>query len=271
MISAIIALFLLQASATPPGSPASLRSPGSPPVNRGNFDVSALKVGAPVAVGELDLGKLKGDLRQVGWSPDGAQFYIQTSEGNSTGAKLHHYVIAVAGGVVTGVDSQPDWAGDYWAFKSDRSAPGIGSLMIDLDQKYETLKVGTGQAGALDREATPVGGNVGNIETLAKGNDQNQKALVFRLMLLGEAVSTFVNEKPIPGLMFSWGPEKSGAIAFTDPDGRLILMDQNRHKHAVSSARNALLPAWSMDGQRIAWVQKSGRKKFSLMYATVDR
>jgi hypothetical protein len=46
-------------------------------------------------------------------------------------------------------------------------------------------------------------------------------------------------------------------------------MDQKKRKHPVSGAKDALLPAWSIDGKRLAWVQKSGRKKFTLVYAAV--
>jgi hypothetical protein len=256
MISAVIALSLLQGVPVASGTP---------------LDVAALKVSAPTPIVELDLNKLKGDLRQIGWSTDGTQLYVQTSEGAPPSPKLRHYTVAASGGAVASVDRQPDWANTYWAFKSDRSAPGIGSLMIDVEQKFETLKVGTGPAGALDREAGGLGGNVGNIETLAKGNDPNQKQLMIRLKLLDEAVSEFVNETPIPGLMFSWGPEKSGAIAFTDRDGRLTLMDQKKHKQSISGVRDALLPAWSIDGTRLAWVQRNGRKKYTLVYANVGR
>jgi hypothetical protein len=236
------------------------------------IDVSKLTIGAPTTIVELDLGKLKGELRQIGWAPEGTRLYIQTAEGNPQSPKLHHYWVAIEGGAIAGVDAQPDWAQGYWAFKSDRSAPGIGSLMIDLEQKLETLKAGTGPAGALDREAAgTLGGNTGNIESVAKGNDQNQKQNVMRLTLLGETISEFVNERPIPGLMFGWGPEKSGAIAYTDRDGRLLLLDQQKHKRTVAGAKDALLPAWTMDGTRLAWVQKSGRRKYTLVYASVTR
>src|SRR5262245_54070858 len=235
------------------------------------MDGSTLTIGAPTQIVELDLGKLKGELRQIGWSPDATRLYIQTADGNPQSPKLHHYWVAREGGAVLSVDAQPDWAQQYWAIKSDRSAPGIGSLMIDLEQKLETLKVGTGQAGALDREAGGHDVNDGNIEPLAKGNDQNQKHNIFRLKLLDETVSEFVNERPIPGLMFSWGPERSGAIAFTDRDGRLMLLDQQKHKRTIAAAKDATLPAWTTDGTRLAWVQKSGRRKLTLVYATVTR
>src|SRR5262249_55801277 len=98
----------------------------SPAQTSGALDVSSLKVTAPVAVAELDLGKLKGDLRQIGWSPDRSELYVQTADGNPSSPNLHHYVVAVAGGPVTPVTSVPPWADDYWRYKSDRFAPGVG-------------------------------------------------------------------------------------------------------------------------------------------------
>jgi hypothetical protein len=149
-------------------------------------------------------------------------------------------------------------------------APGVDSLTIEAKQTLETQKSGTGPPGALDREVSPIGGNTGNAESLAKGTDQYQKASVWRLTLLGETVSEFVNERPVPGLMFTWGPEGSGAIAYVERDGgRLMLLDQQKRKLAVPGAKDALLPAWSPDGSRLAWLQKSGRKKYTLTTAMV--
>ena len=260
MISAVIALRALLLVTPAPGGQASATP----------IDVAALKIGAPATVVELDLGKLKGDLRQIGWAPDGQQLYIQTAEGAAANPRLRHYTVAIGGGAVTTVQEQPDWAKAFWEFKSDRWAPGIGELEIGVQQKFETLKVGTGPAGALDREGTPLGGgNVTNPDTIAKSTDQNQKQFVIRLTLLDETIGEFVNQQPIPGLTFGWGPEKSGAIAFTDGDGRLLLLDRQKHQRAVAGAKNALLPAWSLDGKQLAWVQKSGRRKFTLVYAAI--
>jgi hypothetical protein len=242
----------------------------SPAQTSGGLDVTALKVGAPAIVAELDLGKLKGDLRQIGWSPDGSQLYIQTADGNAASPTLHHYVVAASGGAVDAVKNPPEWAQSYWAFKSDRFAPGIGSLFIDVSQKLETMKYGTGSAGAIDQADRATGGTTTsgmNAERAAVSD----KLRVVRLLLLDEPISEFVNEPPVPGLMFGWGPTGSGAMAFTDRDGRLFLFDRNKHKVAVSAAKNALLPAWSTDGSRLAWVQKGSRKKYSLLVAAVGR
>lgn len=221
---------------------------------------------------ELDLGKLKGEPRQLAWSLDAAQFYIQTADGNPPNEKLHHYIVSVAGDVPSGQDVPPAWARDYWLFKSGRSAPGLDSLTIVARQTFEIVKSGVGQAGALDRESSPLGGGTVSMEGIAKGNEPNQKASVWRLTLLGETVSEFVDQSPVPGLMFGWGPEASGAIAYTERDGgRLMLLDQEKHKHAVAGVKDSLLPAWSMDGSRLAWLQKSGRKKYILLWAPVTK
>jgi hypothetical protein len=232
----------------------------------GPIDVSALKLGPPATVTELDLGKLKGDLRQIAWSPDGSELYVQTADGDPAAPKLRHYTVPSAGGAIKGLDVPPDWALSFWTFKSDRFAPGIATLPIEVQQKAEKTKIGTGSgrpgAGAGGRGDVPV-----DISATAEGQMQN----VVRLTFVGEPVGEFVNERPIPGLTFSWGPAFSGAIAYTNRDGQLMLLDQKQHKQTVSGVKDALLPAWSIDGTRLAWVQKAGRKKYTLLWATVAR
>jgi len=241
----------------------------SPAQTSAGTDVSALHVTAPTVVAELDLGSLKGDLRQIGWSPDKSQLYVQTSEGRAPSPTLHHYLVAVDGGVMTSSVDAPPWAQDYWSYKSDRFAPGIGSLFIEVTQSLETMKYGTGSAGLIEREDRSGNVSVGsaNVDRAAVSD----KLHVVRLMLLGQAVSEFVNEPPVPGLMFGWGPAGSGTIAFTDRDGRLFLFDRDQHKAAVSGAKNAILPAWSTDGARLAWAQKGSRRKYTLVVADVTR
>ena len=37
------------------------------------------------------------------------------------------------------------------------------------------------------------------------------------------------------------------------------------------ATKDAVLPAWSLDGQHLAWFQRSGKKKFTLHYAWVSK
>jgi hypothetical protein len=39
----------------------------------------------------------------------------------------------------------------------------------------------------------------------------------------------------------------------------------------VSGAKNAILPAWSTDGSRLAWAQKTARRKYALVVARVAK
>ena len=234
------------------------------------LDATAIKAGAPVLVTELDLGKLRGDLRQIGWSPDGTELYIQTVDGTPPTEHPRHYLVPATGGAPANVDRQPEWAQVYWAFKSDRSAPGVPTLMIDVKQTLENLKFGTGSAGAADGGDRAGGGTVMSGANLDRAA-QSQKVTVWRFTLLDQVVSEFVNQRPIPGLMFSWGPRGTGVIAYTDADGRLMLLDQERRRQTIGGVRDAVLPAWSTDGERLAYAQKSGRRKYRLMSLSVAK
>ena len=64
---------------------------------------------------------------------------------------------------------------------------------------------------------------------------------------------------------------RSATIAYTTLDGHLMLLDRDHHKQVVAGAKDALLPAWSTDGAKLAWVQKTGRKKYTLVWATVGK
>lgn len=253
-------LLLVSALSTSPG-----QTPGTA------VDAATVKVGAPQTIGEIDLGKLKGELRQVAWSRDGAELYLQTADGHPSSETLRHYLVAVAGGAPKAIDTEPEWATDYWNFKSDRFAPGLRSLIIGFEQKLEKLKVGTGSGRPGEMAGTASGASAGSIpvdiEKTAEGQYQNYARLTFA----GETISEFLNRMPIPGLMFSWGPVGSGAMAYTDREqGRLMFVDQHKHKQTIAGVKDALLPAWSLDGARLAWVQKVKGKKYTLLWATVS-
>ncbi|HEV3139547.1 MAG TPA: hypothetical protein VGY57_03475 [Vicinamibacterales bacterium] len=236
-----------------------------------SIDVSKVSVGPAVAVVELDLGKLKGELRQIGWSANGLEIYVQTADGNPPSEKLHHYIVSVLAGTLQPVDTQPDWAQQYWAFKSDRRAPGFDSIEIDVKQEHTTEKIGTGSGrpgtnGTGDGLASGANG-AENVSMAAEG----QRLPLVTFLLFGERISEFKNTRPIPGLMFSWGPRGTGSIAFTDLDGHLMLLDREKRTQKVAGVKDATLPAWSADGAHLAWAQKTGRKKFMLIVATVGQ
>jgi hypothetical protein len=233
------------------------------------LDVSSAKIGAPTVVADLDLGKLKGELRRVSWSVDDSELALRTAEGDKPADRVHFFIVGAAGGVVTAVDREPDWANEYWTFKSDRSAPGLPGVMIDVQQTLENVKIGTGSAGAaagIDRAGGNTVMSADNIDREA----QHQKQNVIRLTLYGEAISQFVNQRPAPGEQFSWGPKGTGAVAYVDADGRLFVLDRAKHKRPIAGVKDAMLPAWSADGAKLAYIQKSGRKKYTLAWVPIS-
>src|SRR4051812_12839924 len=134
-----------------------------------SVDAAAVRIGAPLAVAELDLGKLKGELRELSWSRDGSELYVKTADGNPGSQTFRHYIIGVAGGAPRSIEQEPEWATDYWGFKSDRFAPGLRSLIIGFEQKQEKLKVGTG-TGRPGEQASGAAGTVPvDIEKTAEG------------------------------------------------------------------------------------------------------
>jgi hypothetical protein len=47
-------------------------------------------------------------------------------------------------------------------------------------------------------------------------------------------------------------------------------MDQQGVRKEIDGSSEAVLPAWSPDGSRIAWLQRDGRKKFVLQASNVS-
>ena len=240
----------------------------------GAFDVRTLQASAPSVVVTLDTGALKGEPRQLAWAPSGDQLYLQTVEGKPPGEKLRHYTLAVADGAITAVDAPPAWAAEYWRVKQDRVAPGVPGLELAIDRRQETVKSGTGPAGVLDRQSNPsnVASAGPSAENLVNGAFGNQKADVWSLSLSGEEVTRWVNDpRPVPGMRFSWGAPGTGALVGVGENGRLVLFDAAKHRHTIDGVKDAFLPAWSSDGTRLAWLQKTGRKKFTVVTTAIGR
>jgi hypothetical protein len=161
---------------------------------------------------------------------------------------------------VAAVDRPPDWAIAYWNFKSGRSAPGLDAVDIAI--------VNGDAITGLTRDGRPGGG--ADIGQFAVSNEtRTSDVLVMRLF--DTPIGVFVNMKPVPGQTFGWGPDASGAIVFVDHDGRVTLLDGRKHKQIVPGVKDATLPAWSMDGAHLAWAQKTGRRKLTLMTASVTQ
>jgi hypothetical protein len=235
-----------------------------------------LSVSAPSALGTLDFGKLKGEPFRLAWSPDGSQLYLQTVERDEHGnvKNARHFIIKVAEATPKGIDAEPSWASEYWAWKSGQAAPGLPALKIDVEQRDETRRTtATPMGGDLARGGTGGGGRAGGATTVgdvAAAASLSQQVHVVTLRLRGEKIGEWVNSAVVPGLTFGWAPEGTGLIAFTDAEGHLVLMDDKAAKQKLLGTEDVLLPAWSTDGKQLAWIERDG-KKGTLRVARVDQ
>ncbi len=243
------------------------------------FVVLALQVAlaSPQKVAELDTGKLKGELARLAWSPDATEFYVQTVDRDRVGNVIatRHYVISGAGKTIKGVDREPEWATAFWAWKSAQTAPGQPGFRIDVKQHEETVRsTASPTGGALARggSADPAQGTT--VEDAANAAYNTQRLLVSDLRVKNDVIGTWVNEPVIPGLTFAWSPEPLHLLAFAKRDkkdgGTIIVLDASGQKQEIAGPKNAILPAWSNDGTRFAWIERIDKKKFELMAADIS-
>ena len=80
-----------------------------------------------------------------------------------------------------------------------------------------------------------------------------------------------MNAPAIPGLTFGWGPAGTGLIAFSNPAGRLVIMDDQGRKQEIASSKSTLLPAWTDDATRLAYLERTGKDKVVLKIVEVTR
>jgi WD40 repeat protein len=235
-------------------------------------DVTALQLSPPAAVAQIDAGKLKGEPTQLGWAPDGSSLYLQTSERDKMGMvkSPRFFLIQAAGGAPEPLKAAPDWASEYWGWKAHKSAPGAGSFEIDVAEEQKTVTATAApMGGSLARGGTadPAAGTT--VDDAAMRAQQMQKQRVVTLRLKDEVVGQFINQQFLPGYTFGWSPH-GAMIAYGNEQGRLALMDQQGHKREIAGTKSVLLPAWSPDGSKIAYLQRAGKNKYELCILPVS-
>lgn len=231
----------------------------------------AIQVAAPTKTATLDV---KGEAIRLAWSSDGSQLAVQTAERDKSGMMTGNprfYVVSLADGKVATAQAWPDWADKYWAWKSNNYTPWSSSTAIDLKQEQKTLSATSApMGGALAKggSASPTAGT--DPADVAQHAYGSQTVNTITLTLMGETVGYYEGMQFIPGYTFGWAPKDLAAIAYVNASGHLAVMDKDRNKQQVEGTKNVLLPAWSTDGSKIAFLQKAG-KKYELYVAGVSR
>jgi hypothetical protein len=235
----------------------------------------AIQIGTPARVATIDTDKLKGEPTQLSWSEDGSQFVLQTSERDKAGMTKNprYFVVSAADGAIAPASTAPAWVDKYWAWKSNQYAPWSATTAIEVKSDQKTVSpTASPMGGALAKGGTSGDPNAGtSMEDVANAKSQTQTVNVTTLTLMGERVGYFEGVQFIPGYTFGWAPKDVGAIAYVSGSGRLAVLDKDGGKQQVESTKNVILPAWSTDGTRIAFLQKASKNKYELYVAPVTR
>jgi len=231
------------------------------------ISANAVKL-APKQVAEFDMNKLRGVIRRLAWNADGTQLYLQTAELKSDALmkEAFNYVITVATGDMKKVDNEPAWATEYYAWKSWKSAPGDDAFAIELateQRKASATAIPMGGDYARGGTGSDVSGAAGSasMESVAAAAQQMQTGTANIMRLKGQVIGEWMNQPIVPGQSFGWGPKGTNLIAYAEPNNRqLIVMDKSGAKQKISDTKGVYVPAFSVDAQKLAWMEVRGKK-----------
>jgi hypothetical protein len=223
-----------------------------------------LTIAAPQTVAEFDAARLKGEIARLAWSDDGSDFYVQTIEHDRAGnlKAVHHYLVSSTGKNVKDVEQEPAWAAKYWQWKSAQTSPAAAAFRINVEERTETKRAAAAPTGgvlARGGTADPTAGTT--LADAAHVADTSQTVHIFALKVKNETIGEWENAAVTPGSNFSWAPAPLQLLAFARRDGGpIIVLDPAGAKQELPGTKAALLPAWSVDGKRLAWLERKGKK-----------
>ncbi len=236
-------------------------------------DARRLTATPPRVVAEIDTDKVQGTPVGLAWRADGT-IYLRVAQ--KKGATRHYQIATVPSVSVGQSDQAPEWAAEYWVWKSGTVAPGDPALKIDVEQRAERMRTintpgGGGLAGANAGVYTgdPSGGEGVSAGEAAFAAMAGMNAGIVTMRFKGHVVGEWTNEAPQPGMQYGWAPAPMGVLAYADSSRRLALVGRDGHKAVVPGTARVLLPAWSTDGARIVYLQQKSGHVYLLMMTDV--
>jgi hypothetical protein len=243
---------------------AQLAAQAPPSVESGRVAVSP-----PRIVTEIDMNKLKGKAVRLAWSFDGLQVYLRTSEFDHwQNERAVHCVITLADGALVRADSEPIWAGSYWLWKAGVIAPGLPGLRMESETQAKIVTAvgstasapGVSNPNQSDPSRSQVASDMASAQVVAKRT----------VKVKGTVVAEMGSDSGELGTLVGWAPAPLGVMAFVDRSGQLKLVDREGHTVDVPGTSDVLLPAWSPDGKRLAFLQRKGKKALVLNVVEVE-
>ena len=234
------------------------------------FDSSKATLSTPKVVAEIDSGKLKGEMARLAWGDDG-QFFVRSVERDIfQNERGKNYVLTPAGAMQQ-VKDEPAWAALYWSWKAGLTAPGSPEVRLDVERR-EQNKTATGSSGQdFGSGGTPNPNRSDpSSNQIAKDVSSMQKIVTVTVRFRGETIYEVQNGTVAPGSSFSWAPAPKQALVFVNGKRRLVVIDRNGKTLEVPGTGDALLPAWSPDGTKIAFLQRMEKKRYALTVVEVN-
>jgi hypothetical protein len=232
-------------------------------------------IAVPAPIAEIDAGKLKGEPTQLGWSDDGATLFLQTSQRDGRGMAVNprYFLLSLPDAKPHASAAAPDWASQYWTWKSNKYAPGSTTVGLDVAEDFKMMSATASPMGGSMAKGGSVSGTLQgtSVEDATLAASQTQRVHVFTVTFKGETVGEFINQQFLPGYTFGWSPKTLGMLAYVNQAGRLAVMDLSGHRQQIDSTKNVLLPAWSTDGTKIAFLEKTGKNKYELYMVHVKQ
>jgi hypothetical protein len=247
---------------------------GQPSAARQPPDVDRLDLSAPVALVSVDAEQAPGYPVRLAWSLDGRSLYLQLVKRDRWGnERVWHFEIELPGRQFRPLEREPAWVARYWAGKSALSVPGDIGFAISLETRVERrTATGSGAGGAIGQNSGDPYGPGAELgpqgQAILQSALQAQNVTTTTLKLKGQLLAQFINTPVVPGLTYGWAPGGTAVIAYSSSKRRLVIMNSKGRRRDVAGTKDVLLPAWSEDGSRLAWVERS--RQGALVVKTLD-
>jgi hypothetical protein len=238
-------------------------------------DAARVALSPAIVLASFTGSEVKGFPLRLSWSPDGRQLHIRVVQRDRwANEKEWHYLVRVADGKLSPSEAEPAWSTGYWYMKSLFDCPGVPGFKFDIESQTKRMQATASGAGGsiAQNSGDPYGagfelGPQG--QAILQGAQQAQTVTTTTLRLKGQLVSEFVNTTAIGGLLYGWGPEGAGVIAYANTKRKLVVMDRKGVRQEMKDSKNVLLPAWSPGGARLAWIEQPKRGRYVLKVCDV--
>jgi hypothetical protein len=227
-------------------------------------DISRLTIGAPSTLRDIDVGAVRGVPSRLAWSPDGKYLYLRISTFDRwSNETIRHILIERATAEPRQLGDEPGWIGRYWNIKAGLVSPSVPTWKIAVEAREDQVRTTN----------VPREGNIGQFtsdpgsgleDTVRRAAEAQQKTLFENYRLSGHTIASSVNEHVAAGRTYAWAPAPKPFMAYVTEKGRLALMDATGRTVDVRGTKDVKVPAWSDDGERLAFVQQASRDKCSV-------